>query len=218
LREENLSSKMSEFMTTLDQVKKYRAIVASMTDFVLIIFASIVTALSLHIFVRLLLIFIGHNLLSTIGSILFLLIFPVGIFTGVFWVKRRVNSVKVSQWKDTLSEGAPGAIKLLQELQWNNIFSDIRSAKLGFFLYGISKVLAYWSLAVVSMFVFGELVGFVLHMSINSITVMLFSLVVVLLLSRNDLRKRYEQIGRLDWLMWELRWFESEFRGANFEA
>jgi len=195
---------MSEFMTTLDQVKKYRAIVASMTDFVLIIFASIVTALSLHIFVRLLLIFIGHNLLSTIGSILFLLIFPVGIFTGVFWVKRRVNSVKVSQWKDTLSEGAPGAIKLLQELQWNNIFSDIRSAKLGFFLYGISKVLAYWSLAVVSMFVFGELVGFVLHMSINSITVMLFSLVVVLLLSRNDL--------------WELRWFESEFRGANFEA
>jgi len=209
---------MSEFMTTLDQVKKYRAIVASMTDFVLIIFASIVTALSLHIFVRLLLIFIGHNLLSTIGSILFLLIFPVGIFTGVFWVKRRVNSVKVGQWKDTLSEGAPGAIKLLQELQWNNIFSDIRSAKLGFFLYGISKVLAYWSLAVVSMFVFGELVGFVLHMSINSITVMLFSLVVVLLLSRNDLRKRYEQIGRLDWLMWELRWFESEFRGANFEA
>ncbi len=209
---------MSEFMTTLDQVKKYRAIVASMTDFVLIIFASIVTALSLHIFVRLLLIFIGHNLLSTIGSILFLPIFPVGIFTGVFWVKRRVNSVKVGQWKDTLSEGAPGAIKLLQELQWNNIFSDIRSAKLGFFLYGISKVLAYWSLAVVSMFVFGELVGFVLHMSINSITVMLFSLVVVLLLSRNDLRKRYEQMGRLDWLMWELRWFESEFRGADFEA
>ncbi len=209
---------MSEFMTKLDQVKKYRAIVASMTDFVLIIFASIVTALSLYIFMRLLLVFIGHNLLSTIGSILFLLIVPVGIFTGVFWVRRRVESVNVGQWKDTLSEGAPGAIKLLQELQWNAIFSDIRSAKLGFFLYGISKVLAYWSLAVVSMVVFSELVGFVLHMNIDLVTILLFSLVVVLLLSRNDLGKRYEQMGRLDWLLWELRWFESEFRGANFEA
>ena len=205
-------------MTTLDQVKKYRAIVTSMTDFVLIVFASIVAALSLYIFNRLLFVFVGHNFVSRMGDILFLLIFPVGIFTGVFWVRRRVKSVNVGQWKDTLSEGAPGAIKLLQELQWNNIFSEIRSAKLGFLLYGISKVLAYWSLTVVSMIVFEELVGFVFHMNIDLVIILLFSLVIILILNRNDLGKRYEQMGRLDWLLWELRWFESEFRGANFET
>jgi len=206
-------------MTTLDQVKKYRAIVSSMPDFVLIIFGSIVTSLSLYIFMRLSRVFIGYNyLLNNIGSIEFLLIFAVGIYTGTYWVRRKVKSVKLGQWKDTLSEGAPGVIKLLQELQWNNIFSDIRSAKLGFFLYGISKILAYWSLAFISMIFFRELVRFVLHISIGEVTILIFSLIVILILSRNDLGKRYEQMGRLDWLLWELRWFESEFRGANFKT
>jgi hypothetical protein len=219
--EENLSSKMEEFMSSLDQVKKYREIVASMTDFALIISGSIVAALSIYIFYRLYDLFIGYVIFSFVGfvsPILSILTYLVGIVMGIFWVRRRMKSVKVGQWKSTLSEGAPGAIKLLQNLEWEKIFSDIRSAKLGFSLYGIFKILAYWTLTAIFLFVLSGFVEFVLHMSINSITVMLFSLVVVLLLSRNDLRKRYEQIGRLDWLMWELRWFESEFRGANFEA
>ena len=216
--EKNPSSKMAEFMTALDQVKKYRTLVASIMDFALIILGTVVAALSFNICMHLSRLFIvaDHGFSIAFGFLFF--IFPAGIITGVFWVRRKMKLVKVGQWKSTLNEGAAGAIKLLQELQWDNIFSDIRSAKLGFFFYGIFRVLAYWGLAVVSLFVFSELVELVLHMSISSITVMLFSLVAVLILSRNDLRKRYEQMGRLDWLLWELRWFESEFRGANFEA
>ncbi len=217
--EETLSSKMAEFMTALDQVKKYRTLLASMTDFTLIVLATVVVALSVNISMRLSTLFSGANHGPSIAvGLLYLFIFPAGIITAVFWVRRKMKSVKVGQWKNTLTEGAPGAIKLLQSLEWESIFSGIRYAKLGFFLYGIAKILAYWALTSVFLFILSGVVEAVLHISVDYIVVMLFSLIIVLILSRNDLRKRYDQIGRLDWLLWELRWFESEFRGANFEA
>jgi len=217
--EATLSSKMAEFMTALDQVKKYRTLLASMTDFTLIVLATVVVALSVNISMRLSTLFSGANHGPSIAvGLLYLFIFPAGIITAVFWVRRKMKSVKVGQWKNTLTEGAPGAIKLLQSLEWESIFSGIRYAKLGFFLYGIAKILAYWGLTSVFLFISSGVVEVVLHISVDYIVVMLFSLIIVLILSRNDLRKRYDQIGRLDWLLWELRWFESEFRGANFEA
>jgi hypothetical protein len=217
--EDTLSSKMAEFMTTLDQVKKYREILASMTDFTLIILGTIVAALSFTLVIRMSSIFIiAERGQSTPLIFLFFALFPAGIITAVWRVRQRVKSVKIHEWKTKLNDGASGAIELLQDIQWDNVFSNIRYAKLGFVLYGIAKILAFWGLAVGAMFGFNWLVEFVLHMSIDTNIVLLFSLVTVLILNKNDLRKRYEQMGRLDWLMWELRWFESEFRGANFEA
>lgn len=217
--EDALSSKMAEFMTTLDQVKKYRAILASMTDFTIILLVTVVAALSFSIVMRLSnIFFMAASGQHMVVYFLFFAIFPAGIITAVWRVRQRVKSVKIREWKTKLSEGASGAIELLQNIQWDNVFSDIRYAKLGFVLYGIAKILAFWGLSVVAMFGFNWLVEFLLHMTIDTNIVLLFSLVTVLILSRNDLRNRYEQIGRLDWLMWELRWFESEFRGANFEA
>ncbi len=206
-------------MSALDQVKKYREIVVSLTDFAIILLISLVVALSVNIYTEFSFLYTGPNhLLSFVASISFILFLTMGTILGAFWVKRRVKSVKLRQWKSTLSEGAPGAIKLLQELEWQNIFSDIRSAKLGFLLYGISKVLAYWGLAIVSFSLLSLVFQFFFNMGIYIITIVWFSLVVVLILSKNDLRNRYEQMGRLDWLLWELRWFESEFRRANFET
>jgi hypothetical protein len=217
--ENTLSSKMAEFMTALDQVKKYRTLVASMTDFVLILLGTVVAALSVNISMRLFTLFIGRNDgLSIVTSFLFFLIFPAGIIIAILWVRRKMKSVKIGQWKGTLSEGAPGAIELLQSLEWERIFSDIRYAKLGFFLYGIAKILAYWGLTSVFLFMLSVGVEAVFHMNVDYVIVLLFSLAIVLLLSRNDLRKRYDRMWRLDWLLWELRWFESEFRDANFEA
>jgi len=217
--EDALSSKMAEFMTALDQVKKYKTIVTSMPDFVLILLGAVVAFLSVNVSIRLSSLFIGVNSgLGIIAFFLVILLLPAGIIIAILRVRRKMKSVKVNQWKSKLDEGASGALELLESIQWENVFNDIRYAKLGFVLYGIAKILAFWGLAVVAMFGFNWLVEFVLHMSINYITILLFSLVAVLFLSKNDLRKRYEQMGRLDWLMWELRWFESEFRGANFEA
>ena len=48
----------------------------------------------------------------------------------------------------------------------------------------------------------------------------ILALVVVLAGSWGDLKFRYLQSWSLDSLLWELRWFDSEFRreGSNFEA
>jgi hypothetical protein len=219
LTEDNLSFKMSEFMTALDQVKKYHEIVASMIDFTMIILGTIVAALSFNILLRLRSLYIvgdyGQNI---VAYFLFFAIFPAGAILAVWWVRRRVKAVKTGEWKTTLNEGAAGALKLIQDIKWENIFSSIRYAKVGFFIYEIAKILVHWGIAVIVLFALNWGLEFFVHITMDLSVMLALGLSGVIFLNRNDIRKRYEQIGRLDWLLWELRWFESEFRGANFEA
>lgn len=213
---------MTEFMTVLDQVKAYRKLASAMADFVLIVAASIVALEAGYIIVNLLDVFYGQSIvypgISLVLPSYSAVVLFLGVIVGVLWVRRKLSSVIIMQWKSTLDEGTPGAIKLLQETNWEKTFSDIRFAKLGFVLYGAVKILAYWVLA---FFVFGVLVGIIqntLHLSFDPISMVVIPLVLVLVLSLKDLRYRYEQVGRLDSLLWELRWFDSEFRRADFKA
>ncbi len=57
-----------------------------------------------------------------------------------------------------------------------------------------------------------------LHLEVNLYMLAAVSLVLVLVLSRDDLQRRYQQVVSLDTLMWDLRWFSSGFRAAKFEA
>lgn len=213
---------MSEFMTALDQVKKYRELASAMADFVIIVVASVAALEALSIIINVLDVFYGYSFITPGSSgwlpfFNFLILF-FGVAIGVGRVQRKLSSVKMMQWKGTLNEGTPGAIKLLQEMKWEKIFSDIGFAKLGFVLYGAVKILAYW---LVAFFLFGVLSGFmgnIIHLSFDTISLTVIPLVLVLVLSIKDLRNRYEQVGRLDSLLWELRWFDSEFRRADFKA
>jgi F0F1-type ATP synthase assembly protein I len=216
MTEDDLSSKMHDFLTVLDQVKKYRSILSSLTDFAIILAATFVAVMFVYIFVYLSIFF---NLNSPIPLTFLLIGLPIlGVISGVFWVNRKVRSVKVGQWKTALGEGAPGAIRILQELNWDNVYAEIRYAKLGFLLYGLAKTAAFWFLAfVVTWFAGGFLVS-AIHWSFNLAIAALFSLVLVLVLEKNDFQKRYEQIGRLDSLLWELRWFDNDFRRSDFQA
>lgn len=218
--EASLNSKMQEFMTVLDQVKKYRKLLASLTDFAIIIATTIVAVLFVNISSKLGLVFVTYinpTWIPLDNSIEILLVLT-GIMGGVYLINRRIRSVKTGQWRTALDEGAPGAIKLLQELSWDEVFSDIRYAKLGFWLYGVLRVAAFWLLAVVTFsFVYG-FVGYRIHVTIDTVVVGLFCLVLVLALNKKDLSKRYDQVGRLDSLLWELRWFDSEFRRADFKT
>jgi hypothetical protein len=222
LTEENLTGKMTEFMTVLDQVKAYRKLVSAMADFVLIVVASIVVLEAGYIIINLLDVFYGQSIgyrgISLVLPSYSALVLFFGVIVGVLWVRRKLSSVITMQWKSTLDEGTPGAIRLLRETNWEKTFSDIRFAKLGFVLYGAVKILAYWVLA---FFVFGVLAGVIqntLHLSFDPISMVVIPLVLVLVLSMKDLGYRYEQVGRLDSLLWELRWFDSEFRRADFKA
>lgn len=214
-----LSSKLKEFMTVLDQVKRYRTLLTALPDFVIIIALSVIGVLSALIFSRFTSVYISsHSNLISSSYFLIAIFLLAGIIVGIYWINRKVESVKVGQWKEELVEGLPGVIKLLQELDWDNIFSDIRLAKLGSWLYCITKIAVYWMLAVVVFSFSTHMLEVVFHFGTAAFVVELFSLVVVLVLNGKDICNRYHQIGRLDMLFWELRWFESEFRGANFEA
>ena len=216
--EETLSSKFNEFMTVLDQVKKYSTLLTTLSDFIIIIALSIIAVLSALIYRELEVVFISWASLPAYMPFLSIIFILTGLIVGVYWVNRKVKSVKVGQWKEVLDEGLPGVIKLLQELNWEDVFRDIRHAKLGSWLYGITKIVVYWFLAIIVFSLLTSNLQKILHFGNIDYVVVLFSLVFVLVLSRKDICKRYYQVGRLDMLFWELRWFESEFRGANFEA
>ena len=222
MTEENLTGKMTEFMTVLDQVKAYRELATAMADFVIIVVATLVAIEAVNIIVNLLNVFYGYSIVYVGVSFVLpsysAIILFFGVILGVLWVRGKVGSVIIMQWKSTLDEGMPGALKLLQETNWEKTFSDIRFAKLGFVLYGVVKILAYWVLA---FFFFGFLLGIIqntLHLSFDPISMVVIPLVLVLVLSMKDLRYRYEQVGRLDSLLWELRWFDYEFRSADFQT
>ena len=209
-------------MTVLDQVKAYRELASAMGDFVIIVVASVVALEAVNIIVNLLDVFYGYSIVNmgtsfVIPSYSAIILF-FGLIAGALWVRRKISSVIIMQWKSTLDEGTPGALKLLQEINWEKTFNDIRFAKLGFVIYGVVKIIAYWVLA---FFFFGVLVGVMqntLHLSFDSISIVVIPLVLVLVLSMKGLRYRYEQVGRLDSLLWELRWFDNEFRRADFKA
>ncbi len=78
----------------------------------------------------------------------------------------------------------------------------------------IAKTFAYW---LVTAFIF-LFVTSILHMRFDFIMIDLFSLAIVLILSKNDLQKRYDKVGRLDALKWALRWFDNEFRRHGLET
>jgi len=215
-----LSAKMAELMNVLDKVKKYREILSSMIDFALIVSAAVVIILIINVFRNLWTVFYGRNLaLGTVVGNVSILIIIAGVIVGFLRVFFRVRMVKVGEWKITLNEGAPGAIKLLEELKWETIFNDIRSAKLGISLYGLIKLSAYWtSLTLILYLWLYTYLGTFIHVSVNIIVTALVSLILALGLSNKDIRQRYEQMGHLDSLLWELRWFESEYRRADFKA
>lgn len=218
--EEELQTKMREFMIVLDQVKKYKELLRAFPDFLIIIALSIIGILSAQIVGRLELVFVTYINPFWTGfvSSLIILILLIGVIIGLYWVNRRVKKVKVEQWKKTLKEGAPGAIKLLQVLNWSNIFSDIRYAKLGFWFYSIAKITVFWVITVLGLSILAGWVVFAFHLNVDFLVVGSFSLVLVLILSIKDLHRRFNQIGDLDALMWELRWFDNEFRRSDFKT
>jgi hypothetical protein len=213
---------MTEFMTALDQVNKYRELATAMADFVIIVVASVAVLEAVNIIINLLEVFYGYGFIYPGTSVMLpfysVIVLFFGVIIGIFWVQRKMGSVKMKQWESTLNEGTPGAVKLLQEMKWEKIFSDIRYARIGFVLYGAVITLAYWMLAFFLFDVLYGVVGSILHLSFDPISLTVIPLILVLVLNVKDLRYRYEQVGRLDSLLWELRWFDSEFRRADFKA
>jgi hypothetical protein len=219
LTEETVVAKVAELMETLDQVKKYNALTSALKRFALIVISTIIIFLAVGGSVGFL------NLVATLDrpqffliSFLLLLIPIGGVSIGVYYIRKKVNSIKTGEWKEELSDGFPSALKILTELNWDETFDEISSGRVGYALYSILKILAYF---VITTFVVGLVANVVifsvLHQGLIGGPISgLIAIVLVYLLLRKDLSRRYSQIRALDNLLWELRWFSVELRRADF--
>lgn len=239
MSEKEVTTKVEELMTALDEVKRYRALASLVITFAIIIFATVAVWLSIEISVNLLRAttgfpcsFLGATTFGCGGGLgapvspavtialglSFLFVPAAGILGGVVYVDRRYKRVKVGEWKETLKEGLPGAVKLLTQMSWDDVFEEIQISKFGYLVYGLVKLAGYFVLFTIFLFIPYSFGLSFLHSDVNPFIVYLLSFVLVLVISRGDLVKRYKQVWSLDTLMWELRWFSSEFGSASFKA
>jgi hypothetical protein len=238
--EADVTQKVEELLLALDQVKKYRALSRLMVDFGIIALASIALLISSELSVNLyrlmsefpcyygnlgmftctsmLSISLVSPLLQLLAGLSIILIPAAGLLIGITWVDRKPKSYKGGQWKETLKEGFPGALKVLQNLDWDSVFDDMRVSKIGHSVYFVVKVVGYWLLTSIVLFFPYSLLVSGLHTEVNLYVLELVSVVLVLVLTRRDLQRRYGQVVSLDTLMWEFRWFSNEFRSAEFKA
>jgi hypothetical protein len=222
LTEETVVAKVAELMETLDHVKKYNALAGSFKRFALIVLGAIAVFLALGASLGFL------NLVATLdrpqiflASLLLLLVPITGITLGVVLIRRRVSAIKIGEWKEELSHGFPSALKMLLEMDWDEMFDEISSGRVSYALYGILKTVAYLIITVFAVGLLGNLFTFmILHKpGFFGLPIWgLLSLLIVYLILRKDLSRRYNEIRALDKLLWELRWFSLELRRAEFQT
>jgi len=222
-----LKTKIGELMAALDQVKKYRELSRSVIDLVLIVGLSFVGALFVLVSGNLYLLFFGNpgSSFNLLVPTIFIsgVIVLAGIIGSTLLIDRRVNRVKIGEWKSAIPENqeVSGTIALLSKIDWDSTFKDIQVSKIGFVVYGVLKIVGYWLFTFFLLEILNVLfVSGVIHAMIGAIYLGVFALVVVLAGSWGDLKFRYVQSWLLDSLLWELRWFDSEFRReeSNFKA
>jgi uncharacterized membrane protein len=216
--DQDFAAKIAELMSTLDEIKKYKELARSMGDFVLLMMTALVAVLFIYI---------GFDLYQGLGGQVpqnlivsgvevlgAFVIFGAALVVGILWVDRRVSKVRVGEWESSLQkEGTIGAMKIFSSLDWPTVFQDIRYSKLGFVFYSALKVVGYWILAFIIIYLASSFGLYALHAETSFDYAAILSLIIVLVLSRKDIQKRYSQSWALDSLLWELRWFDSEFRG-----
>jgi len=239
MSEQDVVAKVEELMRSLDQVKRYKAFARLMADFLIIFLTSIAVLFFLEISVNVYKLISGFpsyfanpnsvfttyavntsgsQVLQYIITLCLLLIPAAGLLIGILWVDHKLKQIRLEGWRETLREGFPGALKLLQELNWDSVLEDISLSRLSYTVYFVIKVIGYWALSLVILFFPYLFAASLIHINSNLYLLLLISLALVLVLSRKDLQKRYRQVQSLDALMWELRWFQSEFKSAEFKT
>ncbi len=226
MKEESAVAKVGELMSALDQVKRYKALSKGLKQFAVLLGCTIIAYLLIRVLISILAL---ENSVLNQPSIFFalslisLLVVLGGLVGGALLVRRKVNSVAVGAWREDLSQGVPGALRILSEINWEATFDEISVGRISQLLYGILKSIAYM------VILFFALESFSSILLIHFLGVRIFfvgvlwafvSVSAVLALQSGDLLRRYKEGRSLDFLLYELRWFSNEYRRAesSFEA
>lgn len=222
IAEENVVSKIEELMETLDAINRYNALARSLKKFALFIISSMTVFVVLAGVFRFLdLRFALDKPVLLLIAILLFLIPVTGVLGGVLFVRRRVNSVLVGEWREEISQGFPSALKMLMGLDWEKTLDEISMGKISYALYALLKTAGYW---LVTFFALNFLVNTIILLILQRPEIFgvvlsgAFAFLIVLLTLGNDLLARYKELIALDMLLIELRWFSFEFRRADFET
>lgn len=231
MSEEEVVTKVGDLMRTLDDVKRYREVAYSMIDFAAILVISVIAVIAVALLQSLVDIAYGFPIsINGLGILLFgpfigaspwtlfvqLALLIGGLLIGIFWVDRRVHHTQVGEWKDTLNEGTPGALKLLSNIDWDSLLGTVSLARVAYLFYAAIKVTGYflvtWFLLSFA-FSFSGVLGLVWS---GYDYIPFLSLIIVLIFTRKSLAEGSHKLRSLDLLFWDLRWFSSEFKRAEF--
>ncbi|MCW4025200.1 MAG: hypothetical protein NWF01_09230 [Candidatus Bathyarchaeota archaeon] len=222
ITEEQVASKVSELLITLDHIKKYNAIATSLKKFIIIVGSSIA------FFLAILTVFeiyeLEHILTSTmffVVAFLMLLIPLAGLTCGVLYIQKQVNAVKEGEWQPEISKGFSSTLKLLVDMDWEKTLEDIAIARLGYTIYSLLKAGTYMVVSLAAFeLAWNSLTLIILHelVPIGALFWGFIAILVVAFALGDDLLKRYRELRALDMLVWELRWFSVEFGRAEFQA
>jgi len=229
MSEDDVVGKMVDLMATLDEVRKYRELAYAMIDFVAILVISFIVVILLNLvqdaydvassvsvtsgFFPTIVGGMPSNVFLPLGSFLIPL---AGLLGGSLWVRTRVNRVKVGEWKQTLHEGAPGAVKLLSGMDWDAVLSMVRNSRAAFLFYEIVTIAGYWILASILLFIAASLTGTMPFDSTQEGYLAAIALITVLILTRKGLVAGFAKLQSLDLLFWDLRVLSTEFKRAEF--
>lgn len=231
--EQELVAKVEELMSSLDSAREYKEIAKAMIDSSLILLSVTLMILSVILIFNLLellgyintFFIIPFIIIYPITFYLLLLIIPVGIIIG-----RRRYSRKMENWREILKEGTPGAIRLLTELDWKKTFEDLRTMKWAIFARVIGGIIIRYIFIqllmsivhyIIVLFLFFPSFYLNIIYTYLDLIYLLFYLIpipIAIYTSKSDIKKYYQKLGSVDYLIWSLRWLYNEFKGMKFEA
>ena len=154
-------------------------------------------------------------------AFLTLLIPVAGLFVGILFVRKQMDTTNEGKWKEELSHDFSSVLKILTEIDWDKTIDDITMGRIGYTIYGVVKTVAYLVITVFAFeFVWNGITILFLHQIILFGVILsgLFAIIFVFIVLRSDISNRYRELSKLDMLVLELRWFSLEFSRAEFQT
>jgi len=229
MSEADVVEKVSGLMQALDQVRKYRELAYAMVDFLAILIVSVIASILIVFFQGLYDVTSGFPAYgpglalggivlpsSGLASLAVAVIILGGIMAGTLWVDRRVKRTKMGEWKRTMEEGVPGAVKLLSELDWDSLLGTVSIARVAYLFYAVMKIVGYSLLVYVVLYFVGAFLELWSRLPSGPEYLVFASIVLVLIFSKKSLEAGFNRLRSLDLLFWDLRGFYSEFKRAEF--
>jgi hypothetical protein len=228
MTEQDLVRKVEEFMNFINWVKAYRKTFAYVTYLIIAVLS--VTCISLLTFILMKILFItsGFRLIYSWGFtpqfILFLFLLPSIFATaiGLLLIKMKTKEVKIEEGTLLLEEGAPAAIKLLIETDWELVLHDVAFMK---WVLAIKILAILFFNFLIGLLCFGQIffLSVILLMApvrydLAGLGALVFVIPITVFMSRKNIKEFYYNVKSIDLLIIDLRWLYNELKGARLEA